>query len=247
MKRYTLIIAYDGTDYNGWQVQPGLPTVAGLLQKRFHAAFQTPCQLLGASRTDAGVHALGQVAECRTELDLDPQRLLIAWNNVLPPDIVIRSLCCAEASFHPHKDVDFKIYNYHFFLERPLPFVQRYGYYFYHPVDLKKIEKGLQIFVGTHDFRSFCKGEMLKKSTIRTIDSASLEYFTRFNCYRIAIKGPSFLRYMIRRIVGAILHIASRPDLSIDVLKEALDKKDPQQLLPNAPAKGLILNKIVYK
>ena len=191
---------------------------------------------------------MGQVAECRTELDLDPEQLIFAWNNALPLDISIRSLERVDTSdFHPHKNVDYKIYYYHVFLERPLPFVQRYGYFFHYPITTTTLHKALQIFVGTHDFRSFCTGDEMGKDTIRTIDMASVEYFKRFNFYRIAIKGQSFLRYMIRRIVGACLEVVSRPDLSITALEEALAKKDPQQILPNAPAKGLLLYKIVYK
>lgn len=246
MKRYKLIIAYDGTDYHGWQVQPGLTTIAGTLQDRFYNAFQMSCQLMGASRTDAGVHALGQIAECRTAFDLEPEKLRLAWNNVLPADIVIHSLEHAEETFSLFKQVDTKIYYYHFFLERPLPFVQRYGWFYWHPVDLDKLYKALQIFVGTHDFRSFCTGNE-KANTIRRINSASIEHFRRFNFYRIVITGPSFLRYMIRRIVGASLEIASRADLPIKTLTEALEKRDPRQLLPTAHAKGLLLYKIIYK
>lgn len=246
MERYKLIISYDGTNYHGWQEQPKLTTICGLLQKRFYTVFQVPARLVGASRTDAGVHALGQVAECKTTLNLDLEKILYAWNNALPPDIVIRTLEKADPDFHPFKHVAFKIYYYHFFLERPLPFVQRYGLFFRHSVNLKKLEACLHIFVGTHDFRSFCKGDE-KESTIRTIQSASIEHFKRFNLCRIAIKGPSFLRYMIRRIVGACLEVASHSDLTIDVLQKALGQKDPKQLLPNAPAKGLMLYKIVYK
>ena len=103
MKRYKLIIAYDGTDYNGWQQQPGVPTVEGMLKKRFYAAFQTSVKILGASRTDSGVHALGQVASCTTELDIEPEKLRKAWNNVLPPSIVIRKLTAVPKIFIPIK------------------------------------------------------------------------------------------------------------------------------------------------
>jgi len=246
MNRYKLIIAYDGTDYNGWQIQPGVKTIAGVLQDSFYKTFQVPCQLVGTSRTDTGVHALGQVAECRTDINLPEQKLLSAWNNSLPPDIVIRSLKAAEETFKLFKQVDYKLYYYHFFLQRPLPFIQRYGNFYRYALDLEKLDHALQIFVGTHDFRSFCTGDE-RSNTIRTIDSISLEHFRRFDMYRIAIKGPSFLRYMIRRIVGAALDVSSHDELPIVVLQEALDKKDPRQLLPTAPAKGLLLYKINYK
>jgi len=247
LKRYKLIIAYDGTDYNGWQQQPNAPTIEDTLKKRFYAAFQTPVKILGASRTDSGVHALGQVASCTTELDIEPEKLRKAWNNVLPPSIVIRKLTDVPEDFHPHKDVGYKIYYYHFFLQRPLPFVQRYGTYLWKQIDLEKLEKILQVFVGTHDFRSFCTGDDMGNNTVRTIESANIEYLDNFKAYRIAIKGPSFLRYMIRRIVGACFEVASKEDMSIDVLQKALAEKDPCQLLPTSPAKGLLMYTIKYK
>jgi len=245
MNRYKLTIAYDGTDYYGWQVQPDAKTVAGVLQKCFYKTFQTPGTLVGASRTDSGVHALGQIAECRTDTNIPISKLLSAWNNSLPNDILIRSIQPAEDDFRLFKNVDYKIYYYHFFLKRPLPFVHRYGTFYRYEIDTVKLVKALQVFVGTHDFRSFCTGNE-RSNTIRTINSIKLEHFKRYGVYRIAIKGPSFLRYMIRRIVGAALEVSSK-DLPLELLPDALEKKDPRQLLPTAPAQGLLLKKIVYK
>ncbi len=246
MNRYKLIIAYDGTNYNGWQIQPNVRTVAGVLQDSFFYTFQKPCKIVGASRTDTGVHALGQVAECRCEVTLPCSTILSAWNNKLPDDIVIRSLTKITDEFKIFKNVDYKIYYYHFFIKRPLPFVHRYGYFHYYPINLERLYKTLQIFVGKHDFRSFCTGSE-RENTVRTIDSISLEHFKRFGVYRIAIQGQSFLRYMIRRIVGASFEVASKPKLSITTIQEAMEKKDPRQLLPTASAKGLLLYKIHYK
>lgn len=245
MNTYKIIIAYDGTSYCGWQIQPHCPTIALLLQQRFNAVFKKNIKLLGASRTDAGVHALGQVACGTTDLNLDVISLQHAWNNVLPPDIVIRSITHVD-SFRPHQNIDYKLYYYHFFLERPLPFMQRYGWFFRRPVAIDTLQKALALFVGTHDFRSFCTGNE-HENTVRTIDAITVTYIRRFNVYRIVFKGPAFLRYMIRRIVGACLEVASRDSLSLDCLTTALQKKDPQQTLPNAPSKGLLLYKIVYK
>ncbi|MFC1845605.1 tRNA pseudouridine(38-40) synthase TruA [Candidatus Dependentiae bacterium] len=245
MQKYKIVVAYDGTDYFGWQQQKGLPTVAQALQDSFFKVFKKRISLLGASRTDAGVHALGQVARFRVDLNIEPAKMFYAWNNLLPSDVVIRKLMLADQDFNPHCNVVQKEYHYHFFLERPLPIYQRYGWYYRYPVDIKKLENVLQVFVGTHDFRSFCTGDD-RENTVRTIDAIEVQEIKKFNAYRVIVLGQKFLRYMVRRMVGAGLEVASRPYLSDNDLQKALEKKDPEQTLPKAPAKGLMLHRIVY-
>ena len=245
MKKYKIIVAYDGTDYCGWQKQKCVPSVAQRLEDTFNIVFEKPISLVGVSRTDAGVHALGQVASFRSDFQIEQEKMFFAWNNMLPPEIVIRSLECIPHDYNIHQHVKQKTYYYHFFTKRPLPFVQRYGWYYRYPIDIEKLKKTLQVFVGTHDFRSFCTGDE-HEDTVRTIDSISLEYFSKFDAYRITVKGPRFLRYMIRRIVGAAIEVASRDAMLVDYLQEVLQEKDPEQTLPNAPAKGLLLYKITY-
>ncbi len=244
MRMHKLVVAYDGTAYHGWQIQPDVPTIAGILEKRFQDVFKKRIKLVGASRTDAGVHALGQVARFELDVAIPPKTLLFAWNNVLPPDVLIRSLEIVPETFHPQRDVVEKTYYFHFFEHRPLPFLARYGF-FCGKVDQAKLFEGLQIFVGTHDFRSFCTGDDAE-STIRTINSIELMHYKRFGVHRIAVKGPGFLRYMIRRIVGACLDVASSKK-QLNELSYALDAKDPHQHLHVAPAHGLILHGVQYR
>lgn len=244
--KYKAIIAYDGTDYAGWQIQPNVMTIASALQKSFFSTFKKEIKVIGASRTDAGVHALGQVISFNVDLDIDAQRLRTIWNNDLPGTILIRSLEHISQDFHPQKNVLQKTYKYHFFLEKPLPMIARYGFYFPHKIDEKKLRHALEVFQGTHDFRSFCTGYE-QENMIRTIDEISLYYIKKFNVYRIEIKGKRFLHHMIRRIVGASLMVASKSVLSSEYLKEVLEQKDPEQELLNAPAPGLILYKIQYQ
>ncbi|MGC2310278.1 MAG: tRNA pseudouridine(38-40) synthase TruA [Candidatus Babeliaceae bacterium] len=245
MGYYKILIAYDGFDYHGWQVQPEHLTIAGILQERFKAVFQKDIILVGASRTDAGVHALGQVAIFSTDFDCSPEQLKDAWNRKLPPSILIRSLERADPQFHSQKNVNYKIYWYHVFLEQPLPFYARYGTWIKKPLNIEKLRIALAIFIGTHDFRSFCTGYE-RENTVRTLYSIKLKYIVAYKVYRIEIKGNSFLRYMIRRIVGACLEIASSSERDIQELVDALRARDPLQLLPTAPAQGLMLRKIVY-
>lgn len=243
---YKIIVSYDGTDFSGWQFQPHAPSVIQALQDVFAHVFGSPIKILGASRTDAGVHALGQVAVFSTDLGMDAQRMLGAWNDALPASIVIRALEQVPDNFHPMYCVKEKTYWYHFFLKRPLPFVERYGWYFRYSIDFKKLEQALNIFVGTHDFRSFCTGTDMGENTVRTINSIKLVYIKRFGAWRIEFKGPGFMRHMIRRIVGACMQVAAKEDFSLDYIENVLAQKNPKQILVNAPAKGLCLVKVRY-
>lgn len=247
MNHYKLIVAYDGTDYAGWQIQPNHPSIEGTMRSSFKRVFGSEPYLLGASRTDAGVHALGQVVWCKTDVPVSADNLCKAWRNALPQAIVIRSLEQVGPDFHPHYNVRQKEYYYHFFTEQPLPFTARYGWFYRYPIDFEKLREALQIFVGTHDFRAFCTGEDHPLGTVRTIDAIELSYCANYNAYRIALRAPKFMRYMIRRLVGAALTVATRPALDCASLRTVLESCNPEHTLPKAPAQGLLLHTIIYE
>lgn len=243
---YVMVVAYDGTDYFGWQYQDGLPTIEGVLRKTFRQVFGRDLpRFLGASRTDAGVHAQGQVVRFATEIAIEPTDLLRAWNGKLPNDIVIRSIQLMGDGFHPHHNIEQKTYHYYFSTQLPLPFAHRYVWFFRYSVDIEKLNKALQVFVGTHDFTSFAT-EIGDQSPIRRVDSMHVEWVQEWQAYRIVVKGPSFLRYMIRRMVGAALKVASSSSMGVSVLQQALAEKNPHQELPSAAARGLCLHEINY-
>jgi tRNA pseudouridine38-40 synthase len=246
MNKYKVIVAYDGTDFHGWQVQPFDITIVSALEKSFLSAFSEDVSIVGASRTDAGVHALGQVAVCRTDLKLDPIRLCEAWNNRLPNSILVRSVENVFDDFHIFADVVQKTYWYHLFYARPLPFVARYGFLwkFIDKVDFEKFDCALQYFVGTHDFRSFCKNDC--RETVRTVDSITVKKVARLGCIQVCVKGKGFLRYQIRRMIGAALDIASK-NTSVDEISYHLKNPSDQQEFTKAGASGLCLRKIIYK
>jgi len=246
MTCYKIVVAYDGTAYRGWQEQNNATTVSGTLTKAFRDVFFQEARILGASRTDAGVHALGQVAIVRCSIDIDPENLVRAWSKAIPMDISIRSIQKLEKLVHPHDGVVQKTYAYYLFFKRPLPLYERFGWFVYKPLDLEILEKALNIFLGQHDFRSFCTGDDLE-DTVRRVDSVNVSYVSSWNAYRIEIKGKSFLRYMIRRIVGACVAVATSSDLELEDIKKVLAQKNPCHTLPNAPAKGLILEQIAYE
>jgi tRNA pseudouridine38-40 synthase len=246
-KKYKIIVAYDGTGYAGWQRQQYERTITGDLEKAYRAVFGHDINLLGASRTDAGVHARGQVAAFETPLQIDLHKMLVAWNGKLPGGITIRSIePCAVSNFNPRYHVAEKIYHYNFFLEHPLPFYERYGWHVRHKVDLEKLRECLQVFVGKHDFSSFATLDGTK-NPVRTIHEITLSFDETTRMHTITIKGPTFLRFMIRRIVGACIDTASRSDHSAAYLAQILAEKNPRQRLFCAPAQGLILDSIRYK
>jgi len=249
IKTYSIIIAYDGTDFHGWQQQPHDDTVTSCLEAAWLKTFGHSINILGASRTDTGVHALGQVARIRTDLQIDPSRMLKAWNARLPSSIRIRSINLVADDFNPLRNVKQKTYYYTLFLKPPLPFVARFGwhYIFINDVDLDIFARGLQLYVGTHDFGSFCKKEFDDESTVRTIDKIDLYELKRWGALIVSIKGAAFAHFQIRRMIGYALDVARRKELSLDYLEEILKNPNPKQTLVKADPQGLCLRKIVYK
>lgn len=245
MNTYKITVAYDGTNYYGWQIQPKGISIAQVLQDHFYRIFKRRIKLLGSSRTDAGVHAVGQVARFMTDLNISASKMKWAWNNALPSDIIIRDLKQVDPSFYPLKSVKQKTYFYHIFLKKPLPFVARYGWYISQKLNIDILRDCLAVFVGTHDFRSFSCDE--KDNTVRTIDSIKMRYVARFGCYQIEVKGQGFLRHMIRRIVGASVIIALSPERTMQEIQQALKVPNAQQTFFTAPALGLMLRKIIYQ
>lgn len=248
MQKFKIIIAYDGTDFSGWAAQPGKVTVASTLEKSFFKIFNQEITILGASRTDTGVHALEQVAQFHAELTALEEVIRKAWNDLLPSSVHIRKLERVDNSFNPCRRVRQKTYYYVLFLQKPLPFVARFGwhYRFIHFVDFDKFYACLQRYVGEHDFASFCKVEDEKKSTIRRIDEITVKKLEHWSALLISIKGKSFLHFQIRRMIGYALDVARRKDLTIDYLQAVIDSKNPQQTLLKADGKGLCLRKVIY-
>jgi tRNA pseudouridine38-40 synthase len=245
MRYFQAIIAYDGTNYHGWQTQPGLKTIQDTMAKAFRSAFGISVSLRAASRTDAGVHANGQVITLRAELGINiaPTKIVAVWNHKLPLDITVKSMIEVAKDFNIHAHVIDKIYTYDFFIERPLPTYSRFGWYYGYKIDLSKLTLALKVFEGTHDFRSFCTGDE-REDTVRTVISTKVTYIAARQAYRIEFRGHSFLKYMVRRMAGAALKIAAMPKLTIADLQAVLAQKNPEHTLMTAPAQGLVLQEI---
>lgn len=245
---YKITLSYDGTDYCGWQWQPQNISINAVMRKTFAQVFKQTDEaflMVGASRTDAGVHAHGQVVRLKTNLGITPLKLQKVMNDSLPSSVQITHVEYVCERFHPQHNIKYKIYTYRFFTKRPSIMVQRFGWYVHKKIDFEKLQKALHLFVGTHDFVMFCTEPDLTRTTMLTIDSITLQECSQMGGYVIQVQGKSFLRHMIRRIVGAAMWVSMYP-IPLDVIKNALENKKLNQTLPTAPPKGLCLEKIEY-
>lgn len=244
MKRVMLVVAYDGTAYHGWQVQPGAPTIEGELNRCLSALLQEKIQVTGASRTDSGVHALCNVAVFDTKTRIPAEKISYALNQRLPADIRAQSSREVPAGFHPRHCASRKTYEYRI-LNRPFPVPTKrlYAHFTYVPLDVEKMIQAAEFLAGEHDFKSFCAAAAVAESTVRTIYDLTVE--KEGDEIVIRICGSGFLYNMVRIIAGTLME-AGRGSIRPEKVKEILDAKDRQAAGPTAPACGLILVKYEF-
>ena len=245
MRRIKLTVAYDGTDYCGWQVQNNGATIEGELNTALTQLTGQTVKVIGASRTDAGVHARGNVAVFDTESSIPPERFLYAVNALLPEDIVVVDSCEVAADWHPRHCNTEKTYEYRVLNQKlPDPMRRRDTYFVSFPLDLEKMRKAAGYLEGEHDFKSFCNVHTHVEDTVRTI--YRLEVIREENVITFRVRGNGFLYNMVRIIVGTLLKVG----LSVyppEHVKEILDSKDRYMAGPKAPARGLTLIGIEYE
>ncbi len=244
VKRVMLKVAYDGTNYCGWQVQPNAKTIEGVLNECLTKLLKEEITVIGASRTDAGVHAYGNVAVFDTNSRIPAEKLSYALNAHLPQDIVIQASMETASDFHPRfcdtrKTYEYRIYNAAF----PLPTNRRYAHFVYYDLDLEAMRRAASYLIGEHDFVSFCSVNTQVKDTTRTIYDIQIEKGQELIVLRI--KGNGFLYNMVRIIAGTLIQVGTHQWEPERVL-EVLMKKDRQAAGPTAPAKGLTLVEIEY-
>lgn len=248
MNCYKLIVAYEGTHYSGWQIQPNAPSIQQHLQGAL-ATFLGGEQIaiIGSGRTDAGVHALNQVAHFKTEHDVNPNRLLLALNGLLPRDIRIKQVEIAPLHFHSQYSAVGKEYHYHLYLERVMdPFRRLYCWHVLRKLDLDLLREGASLFIGTHDFTSFAnepQAGAVAKNPVRTL--YRLGIFPTEGGVRLEFEGNGFLYKMVRNIVGTLVDIASHR-LTLAEVIAIFEAKDRRQASSAAPPQGLFLVKVNY-
>jgi len=245
MRNLKLIIEYEGTNYHGWQFQLNITTVQGIIQEKIFTITGEKVKLIGAGRTDAGVHAAGQVANFRLKKDIPLPNLWKGLNSLLPPDISITHLQQVEDNFHARYHAKSKEYKYQIFTGTFLsPFLYRYVYHLPLKLRLEEMFAAAELFVGKHNFTSFSPAVRGKKNAIREVFSSSFIQQKEMLIYRIRANG--FLQYMVRNIVGSLIELG-KGKLSKDHIQELLNNSHrPGFVAPTAPPQGLFLMKVEY-
>ena len=244
MKRIKLVTAYDGTNYHGSQIQNNGETIEGVLKAELSSLLKEEINLIGASRTDAGVHARGNVYVFDTISRIPPEKFTYALNARLPEDIRIQESCEVPADFHPRHQNTIKTYEYRVLNRKlPLPEHRLYTHFTYEELNLEKMNEACKYFLGEHDFASFCASGSQAESTVREI--YDLHVKKEGDLLTISVTGNGFLYNMVRIIAGTLLKVGGG-----HILPEETEKiiagKDRALAGPTAPAKGLTLVKIRY-
>jgi tRNA pseudouridine38-40 synthase len=247
MRRIKIDLSYDGTDYHGWQVQPGLPTIQGTLEQVLSAIEGQPIQVAGSGRTDAGVHALAQVAAFTIANPIPVENLQRAMNRLLPRDIRVTGATEVPADFHPRFEAQAKTYEYRIFRgEICPPFERRYVYHHPYPLAVDDMIQAAPLLEGKHDFTAFSATDDRDEqagSKVRTIFSSQLALQDGRLLYRV--RGSGFLKHMVRNIVGVLLEVGKG---NVD-RAGVLARLEPGCAIapgPTAPARGLFLISVEY-
>jgi tRNA pseudouridine38-40 synthase len=244
MTRYRLFIAYEGTAYHGWQVQAHSQSIQGEIEKALSIFFHQPIRIIGAGRTDTGVHARGQCAHFSTDMVFEPRRLLHALARLLPSDIRVYQVEAVDKNFHALYSAKRKIYAYHVWQEAIIdPFCRRTVTHFTYPLNMQKIDEALEYLQGTHDFAAFANQGTPVHCTIRTL--FRVERKPAPGGFLIEFEGDGFLYKMVRNMMGLLLDIG-RGKLEPTSIPALFESKDRKLGSFAAPASGLCLMQVIY-
>lgn len=240
------VLAYDGTDFHGWQAQPEQRTVQGVLEEVARKVLRHAVYIHGSGRTDAGVHAAGQVANFLTEGDIPVDRLRHALGSRLPRDLSLLRGREVGLGFVASRHAMSKLYRYRVYAaaSRPVTVLQqRYTHHFWHPLDAERMRAAGRHFVGTHDFAALASKGSERFSTVRTV--VRCEVYRRYDELRFDIEGTGFLYNQVRNMVGTLVEVG-RGHWEPEQVGEILAGRDRSQAGPTAPAKGLCLQWVRY-
>jgi len=240
-----MILEYDGTRYHGWQRQANGLTVQEVLEEGISTITQEDIRVIGSGRTDAGVHALGQVAHFRTNSNIHTRGLLQGINSLLPWDIVVKELAETDASFHARYDVKSKIYLYQIYLGTVRPALCRqYAWFIHDTLDLERMKEAAQLLLGTSNFASFCAANCDIRNHVRTVMAVDMA-MDNSGMAKFFIEADGFLKYMVRNIVGTLVDVG-RGKLSGAELMNIVEARDRRRAGHTAPAHGLFLKEVKY-
>lgn len=244
---YKIIIAYDGTHYSGWQIQPNGISIQQKLQEALKIYLRHETHIVGSGRTDAGTHAFGQVAHFKTPSEIDARRFLHSLNGILPIDIRIKSIENVPADFHARYSATGKIYHYFLHLNPILnPFKRLYSLHIYEKIDIDLLKEAAQHFIGTHDFTAFANEAhtgVAAHDPVRTLKR--LDIIPIEEGLRLEFEADGFLYKMVRNITGTLLEVASKHRLPSSI-PEIFASKDRRHAGKAAPPHALFLVKVLY-
>ena len=244
MRRIRLTVAYDGTNYHGWQLQNNGITIEAELNRCLTQLLGEQIQVIGASRTDSGVHALGNIAVFDTETRMPADKVSYALNQRLPEDIRIQKSEEVALDWHPRHCESRKTYEYRIYRgEFPMPTKRLYSYFTYHPLNVENMRKAAALLVGEHDFKSFCQTGAQVESTVRTLYTVEIEEQGAEVVIRVC--GNGFLYNMVRIIAGTLME-AGWGKRQPEEMKAILEAKSRSAAGPTAPACGLTLLKYEF-
>ena len=244
-KRIKLVVAYDGTNYCGWQVQPNGETIEGVLNRELSSLLGGDIKVTGASRTDSGVHSLGNVAVFDTDTRIPPEKISYALNIRLPEDIVVQDSCEVAPDFHPRHCNSRKTYEYRILNRRFAMPTRRLDTYFYHrPLDVERMQQAARYLKGTHDFKSFCSVNTVVEDTVRTIYTLQV-IKDADDIITIRVQGSGFLYNMVRILAGTLIQVGIGA-MEPEQMPEILEAKDRSASGPTAPAQGLTMMGIEF-
>jgi tRNA pseudouridine38-40 synthase len=247
LRRIRIVLSYDGTDYHGWQVQPGLPTIQAVVEQVVAEIEGSPVNVTASGRTDAGVHALAQVAAFDLTNPIPAPNLRKAINRLLPRDVRVLTVEETRPDFHPRYDARAKTYEYRIWRgEIVPPFVRRYVHHHAYPLDTSSMAAAAPVLEGTHDFTAFAAADerdALGLSKTRTIFCSRVVLDAERLLYRV--RGSGFLKHMVRNIVGVLLEVG-KGNLSADGVRALLEPGCDIPPGPTAPAQGLFLVSVEY-
>ena len=244
-KRIKLVVAYDGTNYCGWQVQPNGETIEGVLNRELSSLLGEDIKVTGASRTDSGVHSLGNVAVFDTDTRIPPEKISYALNIRLPEDIVVQDSCEVAPDFHPRHCNSRKTYEYRILNRRFAMPTRRLDTYFYHrPLDVERMQQAARYLKGTHDFKSFCSVNTVVEDTVRKIYTLQV-IKDADDIITIRVQGSGFLYNMVRILAGTLIQVGIGA-MEPEEMTEILEAKDRSASGPTAPAQGLTMMGIEF-
>ncbi|MCX7919177.1 MAG: tRNA pseudouridine(38-40) synthase TruA [bacterium] len=239
-----LTIEYDGTNYCGWQIQPQQMSIQKVLEKTLQQILNHPVKLIVAGRTDAGVHALNQIANFKTHSRIPTQNLIRAMNTLLPNDIAVKDAVEVPHSFNARRDAKWRIYQYRI-LNRQIPDVFNHNFVYHYPykINIHRMRQAAKYFIGTHDFTAFNASPSIMKHSFRTIKKLTIK--REHDWIYITIQGNAFVHNMVRIMVGTLLQVG-RGKLEPEDVRAIIQSKQRKRAGMTVPAQGLFLMKVIY-